>query len=94
MISVCSCVIFANTFLFIILLFVNFFVIFIYKITERNFYLSLAQIIGASSSIDDSINSENNTPNNQDKPIEKILLSSLKTKNKAQEDKGKEILRK
>lgn len=81
-------------FLFIILLFVNFFVIFIYKITERNFYLSLAQIIGASSSIDDSINSENNTPNNQDKPIEKILLSSLKTKDKAQEDKGKEILRK
>ena len=81
-------------FLFIILLFINFFVIFIYKITERNFYLSLAQIIGASSSIDDSINSENNTPNNQDKPIEKILLSSLKTKDKAQEDKGKEILRK
>ena len=81
-------------FLFIILLFINFFVIFIYKITERNFYLSLAQIIGASSSIDDSITSENNTPNNQDKPIEKILLSSLKTKDKAQEDKGKEILRK
>ena len=74
-------------FLFIILLFINFFVIFIYKITERNFYLSLAQIIGASSSIDDSINSENNTPNNQDKPIEKILLSSLKTKDKAQEKK-------
>ena len=81
-------------FLFIILLFVNFFVIFIYKITERNFYLSLAQIIGASSSIDDSINSENNTPDNQDKPIEKILLSSLKTKDKTKEDKGKEILRK
>jgi len=80
--------------LFIILLFVNFFIIFIYKITEKKFYLSLAQIIGASSSIDDSINSENNTPNNQDKPIEKILLSSLKTKDKAQEDKGKEILRK
>lgn len=81
-------------FLFIILLFVNFFVIFIYKITERNFYLSLAQIIGASSSIDDSINSENSTPNNQDKSIEKILLSSLKTKDKTKEDKGKEILRK
>ncbi|UTY34380.1 sensor histidine kinase [Treponema putidum] len=81
-------------FLFIILLFVNFFVIFIYKITEKKFYLSLAQIIGASSSIDDSINSENNIPNNQDKSIEKILLSSLKTKDKAQEDKGKEILRK
>jgi len=81
-------------FLFIILLFVNFFVIFIYKITERNFYLSLAQIIGASSSIDDSINSENNTPNNQDKSIEKILLSSLKTKDKTKEDEGKEILRK
>lgn len=81
-------------FLFIILLFVNFFVIFIYKITERNFYLSLAQIIGASSSIDDSINSENNTPDNQDKPIEKILLSSLKTKDKTKEDEGKEILRK
>ncbi|UTC83423.1 sensor histidine kinase [Treponema denticola] len=80
--------------LFIILLFVNFFVIFIYKITERNFYLNLAQIIGASSSIDDSINSENNTPDNQDKPIEKILLSSLKTKNKTKEDEGKEILRK
>jgi len=81
-------------FLFIILLFVNFFVIFIYKITERNFYLSLAQIIGASSSIDDSINSENNTPDNQNKSIEKILLSSLKTKDKTKEDKGKEILRK
>ena len=81
-------------FLFIILLFVNFFVIFIYKITERNFYLSLAQIIGASSSIDDSINSENSTPDNQDKSIEKILLSSLKTKDKTKEDKGKEILRK
>ena len=80
--------------LFIILLFVNFFVIFIYKITERNFYLNLAQIIGASSSIDDSINSENNTPDNQDKPIEKILLSSLKTKDKTKEDEGKEILRK
>ena len=81
-------------FLFIILLFVNFFIIFIYKITEKKFYLSLAQIIGASSSIDDSINSENNTPNNQDKSIEKILLSSLKTKDKTKEDKGKEILRK
>ena len=81
-------------FLFIILLFVNFFVIFIYKITERNFYLSLAQIIGASSSIDDSINSENNTPDNQNKSIEKILLSSLKTKDKTKEDEGKEILRK
>lgn len=81
-------------FLFIILLFVNFFVIFIYKITERNFYLSLAQIIGVSSSIDDSINSENNTPDNQNKSIEKILLSSLKTKDKTKEDKGKEILRK
>ena len=81
-------------FLFIILLFVNFFIIFIYKITEKKFYLSLAQIIGASSSIDDSINSENNTPDNQDKSIEKILLSSLKTKDKTQEDKGKEILRK
>ena len=81
-------------FLFIILLFVNFFIIFIYKITERNFYLSLAQIIGASSSIDDSINSENNTPDNKDKSIEKILLSSLKTKDKTKEDKGKEILRK
>lgn len=81
-------------FLFIILLFVNFFIIFIYKTTERIFYLSLAQIIGASSSIDDSINSENNTHNNKDKSIEKILLSSLKTKNKTQEDKGKEILRK
>ena len=80
--------------LFIILLFVNFFVIFIYKITERNFYLNLAQIIGASSSIDDSINSENNTPDNQNKSIEKILLSSLKTKDKTKEDKGKEILRK
>lgn len=81
-------------FLFIILLFVNFFIIFIYKITEKKFYLSLAQIIGASSSIDDSINSENNTPDNQDKSIEKILLSSLKTKDKTKEDKGKEILRK
>ena len=81
-------------FLFIILLFVNFFIIFIYKITEKKFYLSLAQIIGASSSIDDSINSENSTPNNQDKSIEKILLSSLKTKDKTKEDKGKEILRK
>lgn len=81
-------------FLFIILLFVNFFIIFIYKTTERIFYLSLAQIIGASSSIDDSINSENNTPDNQDKPIEKILLSSLKTKDKTKEDEGKEILRK
>lgn len=81
-------------FLFIILLFVNFFIIFIYKITEKKFYLSLAQIIGASSSIDDSINSENSTPDNQDKSIEKILLSSLKTKDKTKEDKGKEILRK
>ena len=81
-------------FLFIILLFVNFFIIFIYKITEKKFYLSLAQIIGASSSIDDSINSENNTPDNKDKSIEKILLSSLKTKDKTKEDKGKEILRK
>ena len=81
-------------FLFIILLFVNFFIIFIYKITEKKFYLSLAQIIGASSSIDDSINSENNTSDNQDKSIEKILLSSLKTKDKTKEDKGKEILRK
>ena len=81
-------------FLFIILLFVNFFIIFIYKITEKKFYLSLAQIIGASSSIDDSINSENNTPDNQDKSIEKILLSSLKTKDKTKEDEGKEILRK
>lgn len=81
-------------FLFIILLFVNFFIIFIYKITEKKFYLSLAQIIGASSSIDDSINSENNTPDNQNKSIEKILLSSLKTKDKTKEDKGKEILRK
>ena len=81
-------------FLFIILLFVNFFIIFIYKITEKKFYLSLAQIIGASSSIDDSINSENNTPDNQDKSIEKILLSSLKTKDKTKEDEGEEILRK
>ena len=81
-------------FLFIILLFVNFFIIFIYKITEKKFYLSLAQIIGTSSSIDDSINSENNTSDNQDKSIEKILLSSLKTKDKTKEDKGKEILRK
>lgn len=72
-------------FLLIILLCVNSFIIFIYKINENNFYLSLAQIIGAADNFDKSDNS--------DKSIEKMLLSSLKNKNRSQE-KGKEILKK
>ncbi|UTC76822.1 HAMP domain-containing histidine kinase [Treponema sp. OMZ 799] len=73
-------------FLLIILLCVNSFIIFIYKINEINFYLSLAQIIGAADNFDKS--------DNPDKSIEKMLLSSLKNKNRSQEEKGKDILKK